>query len=46
MEACLKDPMVVLRAILFAARMDFKIVDGLKEAAKTQEVRVSIQLQN
>ena len=33
MDACMKDPMVVLRAILFAARMNFEIEIGIKLAA-------------
>ena len=33
MDACMKDPMVVLRAILFAARMNFDIENGIKLAA-------------
>ena len=41
LEACLKDPMVVLRAILFACRMNFTITPGLKEAALNPDVRVS-----
>ena len=42
LEACLKDPMVILRAILFAARLNFTIVPGLLEAARDPNVRTKI----
>ena len=37
--ACDKDPMVILRAILFASRLGYTIVPGIKEAALEPMIR-------
>ena len=39
MVACDKDPMVILRAILFASRLGYTIVPGIKEAALDPTIR-------
>ena len=42
MVACDKDPMVILRTILFASRLGYTIVSGVKEAALDPGIRTKL----